>query len=224
MISIIIPVLNEQQNISVCLQSLQDWRQQGCEIIVVDGGSTDRSREIAGRQADILCDSERGRAVQMNTGAARAGGDILLFLHADTILPPVSEVLIDTINRQEHGWGRFDVRLSGAQPAFRIIGFFMNLRSRITGIATGDQAMFVCRQLFSRIGGFPRIPLMEDIALSRKLRAMSRPLCLQQQAVTSSRRWESHGVTRTVLLMWSLRIAYFAGIRPERLARLYASR
>ncbi|MEI2783937.1 MAG: TIGR04283 family arsenosugar biosynthesis glycosyltransferase [Candidatus Competibacter sp.] len=158
----------------------------------------------------------------MNAGARQANGDILWFLHADSLPPPDALSLIRAaLAGRERGWGRFDVRLSGRRPSLRMVEFSMNLRSRLTGIATGDQGIFVRRDLFERIGGYPPIALMEDIALSRTLKRYGRPVCLRQRVLTSSRRWERDGIARTVLLMWRLRLAYFLGADPDRLARIY---
>ena len=222
-LSIIIPVLNEAGNIQQCLQALQAWRKQGHELIVVDGHSTDNTVELAKPLCDKLLVSMPGRALQMNTGAELARGNILLFLHADTRLPEnaVTEV-IKVIKQTGKQWGRFDIRLSSHRPLMFMVGSMMNLRSRLTGIATGDQAMFVRRDIFHRVQGFPDIALMEDISLSHKLLRLSRPACIRAKAVTSSRRWEQNGVLRTILLMWYLRLAYFLGKSPESLARIYS--
>jgi rSAM/selenodomain-associated transferase 2 len=167
-------------------------------------------------------EAPRGRASQMNAGAALARGDILVFLHADTRLPAdASQLILGALARSGCAWGRFDVRIEGAHPLFPVIAFFMNARSRLTGIATGDQAMFVSRGVFAAVGGFPNIALMEDITLARNLKRVSRPLCLRARVTTSGRRWEERGVVRTILLMWRLRLAYFFGAKPESLARRY---
>ena len=218
-ISIIVPTLNESHGITATLTHLQALRQAGHELIVVDGGSMDDTVTHAAPLADRLVTAPRGRARQMNAGAAAATGDVLLFLHADTILPIDAAAHITVDNN--HLWGRFDVRLSGTHPLLRIVESMMNLRSRLTGIATGDQALFVERALFLVVGGFPEQPLMEDIALSRKLKRHGRPLCLRIKVTTSSRRWEQNGIWSTILLMWRLRLAYFLGADPARLARLY---
>jgi rSAM/selenodomain-associated transferase 2 len=181
-------------------------------VIVVDGGSIDGTPELAAGLCDRLLSAPRGRALQMNAGARAAQGDVLVFLHADTRLPAAFDI------PRTSRWGRFDVRIEGRHPLLKIIAWAMNLRSRLSGIATGDQAMFVRRELFP---GFPEIALMEDIALSRLLKRRGRPTCLRQKVVTSGRRWESRGVLRTVLLMWSLRLLYFLGASPARLARWY---
>lgn len=222
MISIIIPVYNEETTILTCLDFLRPWQEQGSEIIVVDGGSDDGTYAMAEGHASTVCRSARGRGIQMNTGARYASGQTLLFLHVDTRLPAVSNKLLQHLVLDENSWGRFDVTLSDERPVFRIIGFFMNLRSRITGIATGDQALFIHKSLFEKAGGFPEIPLMEDIAICKKLLQTSRPICLHQRVVTSSRRWASRGIIKTIFLMWYLRTAYFLGVKPEQLARLYA--
>ena len=225
-VSIIMPVLNEAVGIEAALQPLQSWRKAGHELIVVDGGSTDATREKAGPRADVVLSGSPGRALQMNLGAAHARGELLLFLHADTQLPHSAlQTLPSLFDHGEPGWGRFDVRLSGSRRAFRVIEWAMNIRSRLTGIATGDQGLFVCRALFEAVGGFPMIPLMEDIALSRVLKRRIRPLCLRTPVVTDSRRWERNGVVKTVLLMWRLRWQYWRGVSPEKLvARYYPGR
>ena len=220
-ISIIIPVLNEGSIISESLQALQSFRQQGHEVIVVDGGSGDDTVTRSRPLADRVVESVRGRARQMNAGAAVARRDVLVFLHSDTRIPfDLAAVLTEAIGASV-SWGRFDVRLSGSRSLLRVVEFFMNLRSRLTGIATGDQAIFCTRDLFHRVGGFPEIALMEDIALSTVLRKQVSPLCLKHRVITSSRRWEEHGIFRMVLKMWCLRLAYFLGADPDVLARIY---
>lgn len=220
-LSIVIPALNEAANIHTALQRLQALRRRGHEIILVDGGSVDRTAALAAPLADRVLSAPRGRSLQMNRGAAAAGGDVLLFLHADTDLPADCDQLIADALAGTEGWGRFDVRLSGRSLIFKLISVCMNLRSRLTGIATGDQAIFVSRELFERAGAFPPIALMEDIALSRRLRAHGRPHCLTARVVTSSRRWEQHGVIRTILKMWWLRLRYSLGADPDKLAASY---
>ncbi len=217
-----LPILNEEAQVAACLGALQPLRGQNCELIVADGGSRDRSVALAEPLADRVVVGPRGRAAQMNAGARQANGDILWFLHADSLPPPDASSLIGAaLAGRERGWGRFDVRLSGRRPSLRMVEFSMNLRSRLTGIATGDQGIFVRRDLFERIGGYPPIALMEDIALSRALKRYGRPVCLRQRVLTSSRRWERDGIARTILLMWRLRLAYFLGTDPDRLARSY---
>lgn len=221
-ISFIIPVLNESSVIHGTLQHLQKIRSAGHEVIAVDGGSDDDTAILAAPLVDQLIHSPRGRANQMNAGAVAASGDILCFLHADTLLPVGAENdIVNGMTKLGKTWGRFDVRLSGKSLGLRLIAFMMNLRSRITGIATGDQAIFVSKESFVDVGGFPQIPLMEDIALCQKLRAISTPLCLRQQVITSSRRWEHNGIIKTVLLMWWLRLAYSLGADPGNLATTY---
>jgi rSAM/selenodomain-associated transferase 2 len=221
-VSIIIPVLNEIAVIEAMLSGLQWARHSECEIIVVDGGSTDHSVQNALAFADRVIVSPPGRALQMNAGAHQAGGDILLFLHVDTELSPGAlENLREQVGPAGSVWGRFDVRLSGQPLFFRVIERMMNWRSRWTGIATGDQTVFVSRDLFEQVGGFAEIPLMEDINLSRRLKRYRRPLCLRQTVLTSSRRWEENGILRTIFLMWRLRFAYWRGADPVVLARHY---
>jgi len=225
-LSIIVPVLNEEAGIAPALQALAPLRWRGAEVIVVDGGSSDRTASLARPLADRLIVAPRGRAAQMNAGAAAAQGDVLLFLHADTQLPADADRLIlDGLAQTGRGstpaWGRFDVAITGHHPLFPLIAALMNLRSRATGIATGDQAIFVDKTAFAGVGGFPDIALMEDIVLSRRLKQLSRPLCLTAQALTSGRRWEKHGVVRTILTMWRLRLAFFCGAHPDKLAARY---
>ena len=221
-ISIIIPALNEAAVIAQTLSSLQPLRDAGHEVILVDGGSDDATLSLSGPYLDRLIQSPRGRGRQMNAGAQEARGRIFLFLHADTVLPEGADrFIIEGIGSQRKRWGRFAVRLSGKDPLLRIVEELMNLRSRLTGIATGDQAIFVQRELFAATGGFPDIDLMEDIALSKILKRHSRPLCLRQRVLTSSHRWETNGILRTVLLMWRLRLSYFLGSDPAVLARFY---
>lgn len=220
-ISIIIPVLNEEQSLSEALSRLQSIRQSGHELIIVDGGSHDHSLAIAQDKADSVIVSSAGRALQMNVGAAVATGDIYLFLHADTELPETTAQLISSLRQRKNLWGRFDIRLSASKTIFRLIEYLVNLRSRLTSIATGDQAIFVERELFNKVGGFPEIALMEDVAFCKLLKKISRPVCLKQKVITSSRRWEQNGVVKTVLLMWKLRLYYFFGVSPEKLSQLY---
>jgi len=272
-LSIIIPTLNEAEGIAKLLTSLSPLRQRGHEVIVADGGSHDGTAELARPLADLVIDAPRGRAAQMNAGAAQAKSEVLLFLHADTRLPAQADELIleqlaigdqvegnsvdvatavgrnkpapagvsgkpkaqmpETVvarpysglhlvlNSTAHVWGRFDVVIEGTHPLLPVIAWVMNRRSRWTGIATGDQAIFVRREVFESMGGFPDMPLMEDIALSKKLKAIGPPLCIKARVTTSGRRWERHGVISTVLKMWRLRLAFFLGADPARLAKAY---
>ncbi|RKZ54836.1 MAG: glycosyl transferase [Candidatus Parabeggiatoa sp. nov. 2] len=222
-LSIIIPTLNEQAVIIKTLQTLQPLRQAGHEIIVVDGGSTDNTRTLAAPLADNVLLHECGRARQMNFGAQFAQHDILLFLHADTHLPARADsLIINGLAETGRKWGRFNVRLSGRAWLLRVTGHLINWRTCLTGIATGDQAIFMQRSLYTQAQGFPDIPLMEDIALSRQLKRFSRPYCIQTPVITSSRRWEQHGIVRTILLMWGLRLAYALGVNPQTLKKYYA--
>ena len=221
-LSIIIPALNESRVLQANLPHLQPLRNSGHEVILVDGGSTDDTLAMAKSMVDRLVHTSQGRASQMNAGANVASGGIFLFLHADTLLPDAADdMVVQSMQGAEASWGRFDVILSGSDRLFRAVEFLMNVRSRVTGIATGDQAMFVNRRLFEAVSGFPEIPLMEDIALSRSLKKISPPLCLRHRVTTSSRRWEQRGILRTVVLMWCLRCAYALGTDPRRLARIY---
>jgi rSAM/selenodomain-associated transferase 2 len=221
-LSIIVPVLDEAAAIAGTLAVLAPYRARGNEVIVVDGGSSDRTVEIARPLVDQVISAPRGRGAQMNAGAGVARGDVLLFLHADTALPTQADRLaIDGLSASGQCWGRFDVTIASAHPLLPLVARMMNLRSRLTGIATGDQAIFVHRQAFEEVGGFPDIALMEDIGLSARLKQMGRPLCLAAKVTTSGRRWEKHGVLRTVLVMWRLRLAYWLGVKPSALARRY---
>ena len=221
-ISVIIPVLNEEVAIREKLPPLQALRNEGHEIIVVDGGSTDSSLQLAKEGSDFLISSARGRARQMNAGARIANGDLLLFLHIDTQLPDnCSELLSQCADKSRDAWGRFNVHLSGKHFMFRIIESMMNWRSRLTGIATGDQAIFVSRALFEQVEGFADIPLMEDIELCTRLRKINQPICLPATVMTSSRKWETRGIIKTMLLMWKLRFSYWLGKDPEQLVQQY---
>ncbi len=223
-ISVIIPTLNEAAIIERSLSALQTFRARGVEIIVADGGSTDGSAALCKPYADRIVQAPRGRASQMNAGAATARCSVLLFLHADSTLPLDAVALIrDGLETTGCQWGRFDVMLEGGSGLLKVIAFMMNLRSRLTGIATGDQGIFTTRSLFNALGGFPVLPLMEDVTFSRRAKRMSPPLCLRAKIVTSARRWEKHGLVRTVLLMWRLRLEYFFGADPARLAVRYQS-
>ncbi|TXT31858.1 MAG: family 2 glycosyl transferase [Rhodocyclaceae bacterium] len=220
-LSIIIPVLNEANGIVQVLERLQDFRSQGAEVIVVDGGSADGTAERARTLADCVTTSLRGRGLQMNVGAALAKGEILLFLHADTLLPPSALALVSEAVSNGACWGRFDARIEGSISGLGMVAFMMNWRSRLTGIATGDQAIFVTREAFQRHGGFPAIPLMEDIVFSNWMREEGTPACLSEKVTTSGRRWEKHGLLRTILMMWWLRLRFFLGASPNDLARAY---
>jgi rSAM/selenodomain-associated transferase 2 len=222
-LSIIMPVLDEAAGIEAALVALAPIRANGAEIVVVDGGSRDGTAWLARPLADQVITAPAGRASQMNAGAAIAGGDVLLFLHADTQLPQGADRLVlDALARHSPAaWGRFDVRIDGCGLLLLLVSLMMNLRSRLTGICTGDQALFVTREAFARVNGFPAIPLMEDVALSARLKRVSRPLALRARVTTSARRWRERGMLRPVLLMWRLRLAYFFGADPAELARAY---
>jgi rSAM/selenodomain-associated transferase 2 len=221
-LSIIMPVLDEGERIEAALAALSPLRDRGVEIVVVDGGSADATLEKARRAADIVLVAARGRASQMNAGAERASGDVLLFLHCDTRLPPNADGLIlDALEASGRRWGRFDVELSGEPFLLPIVAFMMNWRSRLTGIATGDQAIFTRREAFAKAGTYPDIALMEDIAISKALKRISPPVVIKTQAIASGRRFEAGGVWRLILLMWGLRLAFWAGADPDALARRY---
>jgi rSAM/selenodomain-associated transferase 2 len=220
-LSIVMPVLDEAAEIETALSALAPYRQRGVEVIVADGGSSDGTVALARPLADRVIAAERGRSLQMNAGAAVAQGDVLLFLHADTQLPENADrLLLDGLARSGRAWGRFDMRFDGG-GLLRVVAAMMNLRSRLTGVATGDQAMFMTRAAFDKAGGFPQIALMEDVALSARLKCESKPLALRARVTTSARRWRRQGTLRTVLLMWRLRLAYFFGSDPNLLAKAY---
>ncbi len=221
-LSIVVPVLNEAAALESLLAVLRPMQERGAQIVVVDGGSDDDSMIIAARFADEVLSTPRGRATQMNAGAGAARGDALLFLHGDSLPPSdADQLIIAGLAAGKHVWGRFNVRISGTHPLLRIVASMMNGRSRLSAIATGDQGIFMTRAAFDKVNGFPDIPLMEDIFISRMLKRLSRPLCLTENITTSGRRWEKHGVVKTILLMWRLRAAYFLGADPARLALRY---
>jgi rSAM/selenodomain-associated transferase 2 len=222
-LSIIIPVVNEARHLATTLQALQTLRNRS-QLLVVDGGSDDGSAKIAEPLVDQVLLSPRGRARQMNCGAAGAEAELLLFLHADTHLPYNAVNLIVQAVSEGYHWGRFDVSFDSSQPIFKLIAFMMNWRSRLTGIATGDQALFMTRHAFYAVGGFPEIALMEDIALSASLKKIGKPCCLTDQIITSARRWKQHGIIKTILLMWRLRLRYFFGADPADLVARYYRR
>jgi rSAM/selenodomain-associated transferase 2 len=219
MISIVMPVLNEAVGIEAALRALAPYRARGVEVVVIDGGSGDGTAGLARPLADRVLSAPRGRAAQMNAGAAAATGDALLFLHADTRLRDDADRLVLN-GLKDRPWGRFDVSFDEG-GWLRLVGMMMNARSRVTGIATGDQAMFMTRAAFEQAGGFPPIALMEDVALSARLKRIGRPLCVAARVTTSGGRWRQRGLWRTILLMWSLRLRYFFGADPARLARAY---
>jgi len=220
-LSIVMPALNEAAVIEATLHALQPLRARGVEVVLADGGSSDGTAERAAPGVDAVVASPRGRALQMNAGAAAARSDVLLFLHADTRLPPLADVPVLQALAGGACWGRFDVRIEGRPWMLRVVGTLMNLRSRWSGIATGDQAIFVTRSAFDRVGGFPVQPLMEDIEISRRLKRLGRPACLRTRVRTSGRRWEQRGVWLTIVLMWRLRWRYWRGESAARLAQAY---
>lgn len=222
LLSIIVPMLNEAEQLPELFAHLLPYQRAGCEIIFVDGGSTDGSAMLCEVVGFIALRTARGRAKQMNAGASQASGDVLLFLHADTRLPQgVTRHIEQALANKAYCWGRFDVCITGRPFMLRVVSRLMNWRSRLTGIATGDQAIFVRRTVFEHLRGFPDQPLMEDVELSKRLLAFSRPACIAHCVTTSGRRWESHGVWRTILLMWRLRWAYWRGTDAGELVRLY---
>lgn len=219
-VSIIVPALDEENTIA---STLEDLRSFPAEVIVVDGGSRDRTAEIARQMQVMVIASSRGRARQMNAGAAAAAGDALLFLHADTRLPSSAiEDVQSALNDPRHVGGRFDLKLDDDRTIFRLIGFLINLRSRVTKVATGDQAIFVRREIFQTISGFPEIPILEDVAFCRALKKMGKVACLRSRVATSARRWQKDGIGRTIVKMWALKFLFLIGVSPFRLKRFYA--
>ena len=219
-VSFIVPVLNESGRIGPLLSMLAS-RYPACELLVVDGGSTDTTAAEAGPHCHHLIESEAGRARQMNAGARAASGNYLFFLHADT-LPTISEAELHGALERAPEWGFSKVKLSGSQAIFRLVEWTINLRSRISRVATGDQMLFIRRELFEKTGGFAPVPLMEDIEYSKRLRRIAPPLVLPAPVETSSRRWEQKGIGRTIVRMWVLRLAYVCGVSPQRLQGYYS--
>lgn len=221
-LAIIVPVLNEIDTVEMLLDHLEIWRQRSAEIIVVDGGSNDKSDTHIRARGFPVIQSSRGRAAQMNAGARASKAPFLLFLHADTQLPENADRLVKAhLMSSQDTWGRFDVRIKGRSRLLPLIGSMMNMRSRLTGIATGDQALFITRTLFERVGGFPEQPLMEDVEICKRLKQIAPPVCLRDKVVTSGRRWDEHGGWRTIFLMWQLRWAYWRGVSADQLATRY---
>jgi rSAM/selenodomain-associated transferase 2 len=221
-LSIVIPVLDEEAEIVAALTALMPLRQRGVEVLVADGGSRDKTVALARPLCDLVIAAPRGRALQMNAGAAAARGNVFVFLHADTRLPDgADKIVAEALTNSCRVWGRFDVTIDGPHVLFPVIAAMMNLRSRLTGIATGDQAIFCTRAAFAAAGSYPFIPLMEDIVFSRRLKQIAAPIALEARVLTSGRRWQKHGVLRTILRMWSLRLAFFVGVDAEHLARWY---
>ncbi|MFI5015586.1 MAG: TIGR04283 family arsenosugar biosynthesis glycosyltransferase [Hyphomicrobiales bacterium] len=221
-ISIVMPVLDEGADIVSALSALAPLRASGVEVVVADGGSADDTVAKARPLADLVITAPRGRAAQMNAGARQARGEVLVFLHADTRLPENADrVILDALERSGRIWGRFDVSLAGRPFMLHIVAFMMNLRSRLTGIATGDQAIFMRADAFRRVGAYPDIPLMEDIAISKALKRLGQPVAIAKRATASGRRFEAKGVWRLIFLMWRLRLAYWLGADPKNLARRY---
>jgi len=222
-LSIIIPCLNEAEHITQTLLKLQELRNQGHEVILCDGGSRDKTLQLAKNLVDHILNTQAGRAKQMNAGSKLATGDILCFLHADTIIPAdFANLITGTLSDSDRIWGRFDIRLSNTSLTYKVIAWFINKRSCISGVATGDQGIFIINNKFLKLNGYTDIPIMEDIELSKRLLKISRPICITKSfLITSSRRWEKNGIIKTVLLMWRLRLGYFLGASPTKLAKAY---
>ncbi len=221
LLSIVVPMLNERQELPTLLSHLRHWQSRGCEVLLVDGGSSDGSLQKAQAEGWPVIRSKPGRSLQMNRGVAYSQGSALLFLHADTRLPDNADEEVLQALQEGCGWGRFDVQISGGPALLRLVAWCMNQRSRLGGIATGDQALFMTRELFDEVGGFPQLPLMEDIELCRRLRQRRQPRCLRSRVMTSGRRWQQGGVCNTIWLMWRLRWRYWRGVPAAALAREY---
>lgn len=221
-LTLIVPVLNEIETLPALLEHLQHWQNRGAEVLIVDGGSDDQTPGFARHRGFSVVDAPRGRALQMNAGAHASQSANLLFLHADTRLPEQADrQVLAALSGSDTAWGRFDVRIDGRSKLLPMIAWFMNGRSRLTGIATGDQALFMTRSMFNRVAGFPEQPLMEDIEICQRLKQIARPVCLHEKVTTSGRRWDSRGGWRTIWLMWQLRWAYWRGTPAEQLAERY---
>ena len=220
-VSVIVPVFDEAPTLAALAKQVLALQQQGAQVLLVDGGSADGTVVRAEQMGLPVRQAQRGRALQMNDGAAHSNGELLLFLHADTRLPDSALKLLQAALRGPHVWGRFDVRIDGRPALLRVVAWLMNWRSRLTGIATGDQAIFMTRAAFDAVGGYPPQPLMEDVEMSTRLKRLGPPACLRQRVVTSGRRWERGGVWRTIFLMWRLRWAYWRGVPASTLARAY---
>lgn len=236
-LSIVIPLLNEADNLPKLMGHLAHLNPAPYQVILVDGGSTDNSVAIAKELIESLIDSSpsvisgqvidwqiiesaAGRALQMNAGAELATGDVLLFLHADTQLPNHAIADITSAVRQA-AWGRFDVRLDSSAWMLKVVSQMINWRSRFSGIATGDQAIFIKKPLFEQLGGYPQQPLMEDIELCKRLKAIGKPACLRSKVITSARRWQQYGTWRTIGLMWHLRFDYWRGVSADNIKQRY---
>lgn len=218
--SIIVPTLNEEPGILNFLNALQPYR-EFCEIIIADAHSTDNTKSISLPLVDQFISVPQGRGLQMNLGAKQASGEVMIFLHADTKLPEQALQNIQQGLDAGARWGRFDIQLIGQSFLLKVVAQMMNWRSRYTGIATGDQAIFITQAIFFEVGGFPCQALMEDIEISKRLKCLSSPYCIKAKVSSSARRWEKFGICRTILLMWTLRLRYFLGESPEVLNQLY---
>jgi rSAM/selenodomain-associated transferase 2 len=221
-LSVIVPMLNEAGAIGATLAAIRVGAPDA-EIVVVDGGSADGSVEIARPRCEVVIIGERGRAQQMNAGAARSSGEAMVFVHADTIVPESFARDIETaLADPSVVGGRFDIRLDDDHPLCVLIGALISLRSRISRTATGDQAIFVRRTTFDALGGFPDLPICEDLDFARRLKRAGRVACLRTKVITSARRWRRGGILRTSIRMWTIRLLYLAGVSPSRLSRMYS--
>ena len=221
-LSVIVPVWNEEIVLSAQLEQLRkQCAEPGCELVFVDGGSTDTTEQLLHESGAVWLVAGRGRGLQMNAGAAVTGADVLLFLHADTLLPPDWSALVMKAIEAGNIGGFFRVRLDSHRWLLRIVGHLITFRSRSTGLATGDQALFVTRRVFESTGGFANMPLFEDVEFTQRLKRLGSLAAVDATVVTSARRWIQMGPLRTILRMWVLRAMYTLGMQPERLARFY---
>ena len=220
--SIIVPVLNEEVFLTRYLNVFRRFLNDGHEIIIIDGGSSDNSARLTQELGCKVLISKPSRGLQQHVGALQSENEILLFLHADTNLPNDAFSLIhQALKSSNKSWGRFDVSFSNSSLIYKIIAWMMNKRSCLTGIVTGDHIIFTTRSSYFKSGGFADIPIMEDIDISKRLKLISKPICLKHKVVTSSRKWEQQGVSKTIIKMWCLRTLFFFGVSSKRLARLY---
>ena len=221
-ISVIIPVLNEAESIQKCLE--QFYQEDVIDVVVVDGGSTDGTPDkvVSAGVGRCVSSPKPGRASQMNFGAEKAVGDVFLFLHADTFLPPNGLALIREVMAKQHVvGGRFELGLAEKRLGFRLIAYLSTLRSKFLGITYGDQGIFVRRDVFGAVGGYPALELFEDSEFCNVVKKCGQFVLLPAQVCSSTRRWQKWGVVRTVIWMWVLRVLFVCGISDKTLSQWY---